>query len=109
MGWIVGICIGLGWLAYKSIMLFAQLLWIMLKGLIWVTEVSVRLVPSPEQACCIMASFDDVGRAGNAVADVIAAGSLILRRIMDLTGADHLVVSEHDILDGIAWSIAEQS
>ena len=44
MGWIVGIGIGLGWLAYKSIMLFAQLLWIMLKGLIWVTEVSVRFL-----------------------------------------------------------------
>ncbi len=39
-----------------------------------VTEVSLRLIPRPEQACCIMASFDDVEKAGNAVADVIAAG-----------------------------------
>ncbi len=38
------------------------------------TEVSVRLVPKPQAARCIMASFDDVEKAGNAVADVIAAG-----------------------------------
>ncbi len=38
------------------------------------TEVSVRLIPRPDQACCIMASFDDVEKAGNAVADIIAAG-----------------------------------
>ncbi|MEO6821146.1 MAG: Ppx/GppA phosphatase family protein [Candidatus Nanopelagicales bacterium] len=36
---------------------------------------------------------------------VIAAGALILRRILDLTGLDEVVVSEHDILDGIAWSM----
>ena len=42
-------------------------------------------------------------------ADVIAAGSLILRRILDLTGADHLVVSEHDILDATAWRLAEET
>jgi len=38
--------------------------------------------------------------------DVIGAGSLILRRILDLTGVDHLVVSEHDILDATAWQLA---
>ncbi|MFJ6572001.1 exopolyphosphatase [Streptomyces sp. NPDC091292] len=38
--------------------------------------------------------------------DVIAAGALILQSIMDRTGAEEVVVSEHDILDGIAWSIA---
>ena len=38
--------------------------------------------------------------------DVIAAGALILRRLVDLTGLDEVVVSEHDILDGIAWSLA---
>jgi exopolyphosphatase/guanosine-5'-triphosphate,3'-diphosphate pyrophosphatase len=37
--------------------------------------------------------------------DVIGAGALILRRILDLTGLDEVVVSEHDILDGIAWSM----
>jgi glycolate oxidase len=39
-----------------------------------VTEVTVKLVPKPQLARCIMASFDDVRKAGNAVASVIAAG-----------------------------------
>ncbi|MEU5280890.1 Ppx/GppA phosphatase family protein [Streptomyces asoensis] len=38
--------------------------------------------------------------------DVIAAGALVLLAIMERTGAREVVVSEHDILDGIAWSIA---
>ncbi|HNT86109.1 MAG TPA: FAD-linked oxidase C-terminal domain-containing protein, partial [Ottowia sp.] len=38
------------------------------------TEVTVRLLPRPRLARCIMASFDDVRRAGEAVAAVIAAG-----------------------------------
>ncbi len=37
--------------------------------------------------------------------DVIGAGALVLLSIMERTGATELVVSEHDILDGIAWSI----
>lgn len=39
-----------------------------------VTEVTVRLVPKPQLAQVIMASFDDVAAGGNAVAEVIAAG-----------------------------------
>ena len=42
--------------------------------LIVVTEVAVKLLPKPQCARVIMASFDDVGKAGQAVADVIAAG-----------------------------------
>ena len=42
--------------------------------LIVVTEVAVKLLPKPQCARVIMASFDDVGKAGHAVADVIAAG-----------------------------------
>ncbi|MBQ1089524.1 Ppx/GppA phosphatase family protein [Streptomyces sp. B93] len=38
--------------------------------------------------------------------DVIAAGALVLLTIMERIGAEEVVVSEHDILDGIAWSIA---
>ncbi|MER5214642.1 Ppx/GppA phosphatase family protein [Streptomyces sp. NPDC002838] len=38
--------------------------------------------------------------------DVIAAGALVLLSIMDRIGAEEVVVSEHDILDGIAWSVA---
>ncbi|MDA0665694.1 MAG: FAD-binding protein, partial [Proteobacteria bacterium] len=38
------------------------------------TEVTVKLVPKPRLAQVIMASFDDVEKAGRAVADLIAAG-----------------------------------
>jgi glycolate oxidase len=37
-------------------------------------EVTVKLVPKPQLARCIMASFDDVRKAGDAVASVIACG-----------------------------------
>ena len=37
--------------------------------------------------------------------DVIGAGSLILDRIMTRFGFAEVLVSEHDILDGIAWSL----
>jgi glycolate oxidase len=39
-----------------------------------VTEVTVRLTPKPQRARCIMASFDDIRRAGDAVAAIIGAG-----------------------------------
>ncbi|NJP49958.1 Ppx/GppA family phosphatase [Streptomyces sp. SBST2-5] len=38
--------------------------------------------------------------------DVIGAGALVLLSIMERTGAEEVVVSEHDILDGIAWAVA---
>jgi exopolyphosphatase / guanosine-5'-triphosphate,3'-diphosphate pyrophosphatase len=37
--------------------------------------------------------------------DVIGAGALIADRVMTKFGFSELVASEHDILDGIAWSI----
>ncbi|MCY4746910.1 FAD-binding protein [Pelomonas sp. UHG3] len=39
-----------------------------------VTEVTVKLVPRPQLARCLMASFDDMRKAGDAVAAIIAAG-----------------------------------
>jgi exopolyphosphatase/guanosine-5'-triphosphate,3'-diphosphate pyrophosphatase len=42
----------------------------------------------------------DPGRA-----DVIGAGALVLGCVLRASGAGELVVSEHDILDGIAWSL----
>ena len=39
-----------------------------------VMEVTVKLIPKPQLARCIMASFDDMRKAGEAVANVIAAG-----------------------------------
>ncbi|MFN3984434.1 MAG: FAD-linked oxidase C-terminal domain-containing protein [Rhodocyclaceae bacterium] len=39
-----------------------------------VTGVTVKLTPKPQLAQCVLASFDDVVRAGDAVAAIIAAG-----------------------------------
>ncbi|WP_310386001.1 FAD-linked oxidase C-terminal domain-containing protein [Roseateles sp.] len=39
-----------------------------------ITEVTVKLIPKPSLARCVMASFDDVRKAGAAVANIIAAG-----------------------------------
>jgi exopolyphosphatase / guanosine-5'-triphosphate,3'-diphosphate pyrophosphatase len=52
-----------------------------------------------------------VRRAAKAVmhpgrVDVIGAGALVLRVIMDALAMDEVVVSEHDILDGIALRLA---
>ena len=38
--------------------------------------------------------------------DVIGGGALVLDRIMQRFGFSEVLVSEHDILDGIAWSLA---
>ena len=40
--------------------------------------------------------------------DVIGAGALVLLSIMERIGAAEVVVSEHDILDGIAFKVAEE-
>ena len=39
--------------------------------------------------------------------DVISAGALVLSEIMRATGAKEFVASESDILDGMAWSLAQ--
>jgi exopolyphosphatase / guanosine-5'-triphosphate,3'-diphosphate pyrophosphatase len=59
-----------------------------------------------------LAGLDHGGRAAIPVihpgrVDVITAGALILRTVVDRTGAAEVVVSEHDILDGVAASITE--
>jgi exopolyphosphatase / guanosine-5'-triphosphate,3'-diphosphate pyrophosphatase len=38
--------------------------------------------------------------------DVIAAGALVLDVVVARAGVDEVLVSEHDILDGICWSMA---
>ncbi len=40
--------------------------------------------------------------------DVIGGGALILNRIMERFGFSEVLVSEHDILDGMAWSLARE-
>ena len=45
------------------------------EGMLAVTlEATVKLMPKPKLARCIMASFDDIRQAGDAVAAIIAAG-----------------------------------
>ena len=39
-----------------------------------ITEITVRLLPIPERAQVVLAAFDDVEQAGQAVGDIIAAG-----------------------------------
>ena len=41
--------------------------------------------------------------------DVIGGGALVLDRTMQRFGFSEVLVSEHDILDGIAWSLARDS
>ncbi|ONK13815.1 Ppx/GppA phosphatase family protein [Streptomyces sp. MP131-18] len=38
--------------------------------------------------------------------DVIGAGALVLAKVMERVGAAEVVVSEHDILDGLLWTAA---
>ncbi|HEV8278494.1 MAG TPA: hypothetical protein VGQ26_22735, partial [Streptosporangiaceae bacterium] len=38
--------------------------------------------------------------------DVIAGGAMVLEAIMARFGFSEVLASEHDILDGIAWSLA---
>ncbi|MEU4210287.1 Ppx/GppA phosphatase family protein [Streptomyces sp. NPDC026206] len=65
-----------------------------------VREITHRLISSThEQRAAIPVMHP--GRV-----DVIAAGALVLLCVMERTGAQEVVVSEHDILDGIAWSVA---
>jgi exopolyphosphatase/guanosine-5'-triphosphate,3'-diphosphate pyrophosphatase len=58
----------------------------------------------------LLASLDHGARAAIAAihpgrVDVITAGAVVLRTVVERTGAAEIVVSEHDILDGVAASI----
>ncbi|MFI8966226.1 exopolyphosphatase [Streptomyces sp. NPDC053493] len=65
-----------------------------------VDEVLARLLASTHDERAAIAVIHP-GRV-----DVIIAGALVLAEIMERTGAAEVVVSEHDILDGIALSVA---
>jgi exopolyphosphatase/guanosine-5'-triphosphate,3'-diphosphate pyrophosphatase len=60
---------------------------------------SARLLRMDHQARAAL-PFMHPGRV-----DVIGAGALVLAAILDLVPVGEVVVSEHDILDGIAWSL----
>lgn len=57
-----------------------------------VLEVTVRLLPQPEQTRVIMAAFDDVAKAGDAVGAIIAAG---------------IIPAGLEMMDGLAIAAAE--
>jgi len=56
-----------------------------------ITEVTVRLVPVPPLARCVLASFADIAHAGDAVAAIIAAGIIPAGLEMMDRGATRLV------------------
>lgn len=65
-----------------------------------VREITARLTASTHEERAAIPAMHP-GRV-----DVIASGALILLAVMERTGAREVVVSEHDILDGIALSVA---
>jgi glycolate oxidase len=86
-----------------------------------ITEVTVKLVPKPRFARCIMASFDDVRRAGDAVASIIAAGIIpaglemldkpMARAVEDFVHAGYDLEAEAILLcesDGTPEEVAEE-
>ncbi|MDX1605713.1 MAG: glycolate oxidase subunit GlcD [Candidatus Competibacterales bacterium] len=86
-----------------------------------ITEITVKLLPQPEVAQVLMAAFDRVDSAGQAVADIIAEGIVpgglemmdngILRAAEDFVHAGYPVEAEAVLLcelDGTAEEVAEQ-
>jgi exopolyphosphatase / guanosine-5'-triphosphate,3'-diphosphate pyrophosphatase len=69
-------------------------------GAAQVREQAARLLALPQAARARLAVMHP-GRV-----DVIGGGALVLTAIMDRFGFGEVLVSEHDILDGIAWSLA---
>ncbi|HSQ72288.1 MAG TPA: FAD-linked oxidase C-terminal domain-containing protein, partial [Rubrivivax sp.] len=75
-----------------------------------ILEVTVKLVPKPLLARCIMASFDDIRKAGDAVAAIIAAGIIPAgREMMDkpMTAAVEDYVHAGYDLDAVAILLCE--
>src|SRR6202522_4815440 len=72
------------------------------EGMLAITiEVTVKLIPKPQLARCIMASFDDIESAGAAVASVIAhgiipAGLELMDKAMTAAGA-RFVHADYDL------------
>jgi glycolate oxidase len=68
------------------------------------TEVTVKLLPKPECAQVVMAAFDDVEKAGNAVANVIAAG--IVPAGLEMMDQAATVAVEHFVNAGYPTDVA---
>ena len=85
-----------------------------------ITEVTVRLLPRPQSAKVVMASFGDLEKAGRAVGDIIAAGivpgglemmdNLAIRAAEDFIHAGYPVDAEAILLcelDGVEADVAD--
>ncbi|NLF55822.1 MAG: FAD-binding protein, partial [Thauera phenolivorans] len=85
-----------------------------------ITEVTVKLLPTPRVARVLMASFDSVDKAGRAVGDIIAAGiipgglemmdQLAIRAAEDFIHAGYPVEAEAILLcelDGVESDVQE--
>ncbi|POA33878.1 MULTISPECIES: glycolate oxidase subunit GlcD [unclassified Pseudomonas] len=85
-----------------------------------ITEVTVKLLPKPQAAKVLLASFDSVEKAGAAVADIIAAGiipaglemmdNLALRAAEDFVHAGYPVDAEAILLcelDGVEADVRD--
>jgi glycolate oxidase len=86
-----------------------------------IVEVTVKLLPQPETAQVVMAAFDDIEKAGDAVARIIGAGIIpaglemmdnpAIRAAEDFVHANYPVDAEAILLcelDGTAGEVAEQ-
>jgi glycolate oxidase len=69
-----------------------------------VTEVTVKLLPKPESAQVVMAAFDDVEKAGAAVANIIAAG--IIPAGLEMMDQAATVAVEHFVHAGYPTDVA---
>ena len=66
-----------------------------------VREVTARLLAMTR------AERAELGFMHSGRVDVIGAGALILTAVVDRVGLPDVIASEHDILDGIAWALAD--
>jgi glycolate oxidase len=69
-----------------------------------VTEITVKLLPKPECAQVVMAAFDDVEKAGAAVANIIAAG--IIPAGLEMMDQAATVAVEHFVHAGYPTDVA---
>jgi glycolate oxidase len=86
-----------------------------------IVEVTVKLLPEPESAQVVLAAFDDVQKAGNAVAQIIGSGIVpaglemmdnpAIRAAEDFVHADYPIDSEAILLcevDGTTEEVGDQ-
>jgi glycolate oxidase len=86
-----------------------------------IVEVTVKLLPNPETAKVVLAAFDDIEKAGDAVARIIGAGIIpaglemmdnaAIRAVEDFVHADYPTDAEAILLcelDGTAEEVTEQ-